>query len=126
MDPLGFALENFDAIGSWRDLSEAGTPIDATGTLPNGVKFQGLPGLRAVLLAQEDRFAATVADRLLAYALGRGLQYSDRPAVRAVVRDATPTHYRWSAIVIGIVKSVPFQMRAAALPSDGAAGSARP
>jgi mono/diheme cytochrome c family protein len=116
MDPLGFALENFDAIGSWRDVSEAGTPIDATGTLPNGVKFEGPSGLRAVLLTREDRFAATVTDRLLAYALGRGLQYFDRPTVRAIVRDSTADHYRWSSIILGIVQSVPFQMRAVAGP----------
>jgi mono/diheme cytochrome c family protein len=116
MDPLGFALENFDAIGGWRDVSEAGTPIDATGTLPSGVTFQGPSGLRAVLLTREDRFATTVTDRLLAYALGRGLHYYDRPTVRSIVRDSAADHYRWSYIIIGIVQSVPFQMRAAAAP----------
>ena len=116
MDPLGFALENFDAIGSWREVSEAGTPIDATGMLPNGVKFQGPAGLRAVLLAREDRFAATVTDRLLAYAIGRGLGYADRPTVRRIVRDATADHYRWSSLILGVVNSVPFRMRAIASP----------
>jgi hypothetical protein len=114
MDPLGFALENFDAIGSWRDLSEAAAPIDATGTLPNGVRFEGPAGLRAVLLADPERFAATVTEKLLAYAIGRGLQFSDRPAVRAIVREAAAEQHRWSAIVLGIVNSVPFRMRAAA------------
>jgi hypothetical protein len=116
MDPLGFALENFDAIGSWREVSEAGTPIDATGMLPNGTRFQGPAGLRDVLLAREDRFAATVADRLLAYAIGRGLQYFDRPAVRRIVHDADGDHYRWSSIILGVVNSVPFQMRTVASP----------
>lgn len=116
MDPLGFALENFDAIGSWRDVSEAGTPIDATGMLPNGATFQGPAGLRTVLLAQEDRLATTVTDRLLAYAIGRGLTYVDRPTVRRIVREAAPDRYRWSSLIVGIVKSVPFQMRATASP----------
>ena len=120
MDPLGFALENFDAIGSWREVSEAGTPIDATGMLPNGVKFQGPAGLRAVLLAREDRFAATVTDRLLAYAIGRGLEYFDRPTVRRIVNDAAEDHYRWSSIVLGVVRSVPFQMRTVASPDRSA------
>jgi hypothetical protein len=114
MDPLGFALENFDAIGTWRRVSEAGTPIDATGTLPNGVKFEGPAGLRTVLLRQKEQFAATVTSKLLAYAIGRGLQDTDRPTVRAVVRDAAPADYRWSSIVLGIVKSLPFQMRKSA------------
>jgi hypothetical protein len=111
MDPLGFALENFDAIGAWRDVSEAGTPLDTTGTLPNGSKFDGPSGLRSALLAHEEQFAATVTDKLLAYALGRGLQPSDRPTVRGIVREAKPTHFRWSDIVVGIVESVPFQPR---------------
>jgi len=130
MDPLGFALENFDAIGSWRSVSEAGTPIDATGMLPSGVKFEGPAGLRAVLLSREDRFAATVTDKLLAYAVGRGLQYYDRPAVRRIVSDAAPDRYRWSSIILGIVNSAPFQMRAVpaageAAPSASAQAAAR-
>ncbi|MGE0702533.1 MAG: DUF1592 domain-containing protein [Vicinamibacterales bacterium] len=117
MDPLGFALENFDAIGSWREVTEAGTPVDARATLPNGTAFEGPAGLRRVLLAREDRFAATVADRLLAYAIGRGLSPVDRPAVRRIVREAAPERYRWSSLILGIVNSVPFQMRAAASPN---------
>lgn len=124
MDPLGFALENFDAIGSWRDVSEAGTPIDATGTLPNGVKFEGPAGLRQVLLAGGDRFATTVTDRLLAYGIGRGLSHVDRPTVRHIVKDAAADRYRWSSIVLGVVKSVPFQMRAAASPEAMRSASA--
>jgi mono/diheme cytochrome c family protein len=111
MDPLGFALENFDAIGTWRRVSEAGTPIDATGTLPSGVTFAGPAGLRTELLRRKEQFATTVTSKLLAYAIGRGLQDFDRPAVRAIVRDASASDYRWSAIVLGVVKSLPFQMR---------------
>jgi mono/diheme cytochrome c family protein len=114
MDPLGFALENFDAIGTWRRVSEAGTPIDATGTLPNGVKFEGPAGLRTVLLRQKEQFAATVTSKLLAYAIGRGLQDADRPTVRAIVRDASASDFRWSSIILGVVKSAPFRMRKSA------------
>jgi hypothetical protein len=114
MDPLGFALENFDAIGAWRRLNEAGTPVDAKGTLPSGVTFDGPAGLRSVLLRQQDQFAATVTSKLLAYAIGRGLQDADRPAVRAIVRDAAASEYRWSSIILGVVKSLPFHMRKAA------------
>lgn len=114
MDPLGFALENFDAIGIWRTTSEGGKPIDSTGTMPSGVKFNGPSGLRQMLLSKKEQFAGTVAQKLLAYAVGRGVDYYDRPAVRKVVRDATPTDYRWSSIIVGIVKSAPFQMRSTA------------
>jgi len=113
IDPMGFGLENFDAIGAWRDRSEAGTPIDATGIMPNGTKFEGPSGLRGLLLSQEREFAATVTSKLLSYALGRGLEYYDVPTVRAIVRDAARENYRWSAIVTGIARSVPFQMRKA-------------
>ena len=111
MDPLGFALENFDAIGSWRATSEAGSPIDASGTMPSGAQFDGPAGLRSVLLGRGEAFAGTVTEKLLAYAVGRGLEYSDRPSVRQVLRDAASEDYRWSSIVLGIVKSPPFQWR---------------
>ena len=113
MDPLGFALENFDAIGSWRATSEAGRPIDASATMPSGEAFEGPAGLRRVLLGRDEDFAATVTEKLLAYALGRGLDYTDRPAVRRILRDAAADDYRWSSIVLGIVKSTPFQWRRA-------------
>ena len=113
MDPLGFALENFDAIGIWRDTSEAGQPIDASATMPSGVAFEGPAGLRRVLLNRGEDFAATVIEKLLAYALGRGLEYTDRPAVRRILRDAAADDYRWSSIVQGIVESTPFQWRRA-------------
>jgi hypothetical protein len=111
MDPLGFALENFDAIGRWRSTSEAGTPIDASGALPGGAQFSGLAGLRIILSDRREQFVRTVAEKLLAYALGRGLEYYDMPALRAVVREAAPKDYRWSSLILGIVKSPPFQMR---------------
>ena len=117
MDPLGFALENFDAIGTWRATSEAGQPIDASATMPSGAAFEGKAGLRRVLLSRGGDFAATVTEKLLAYALGRGLEYTDRPAVRRILRDAADDDYRWSSIVLGIVKSTPFQWRRARFQS---------
>ena len=111
MDPLGFALENFDAIGTWRADGEAGQPIDASATMPSGVAFEGPAGLRRVLLNRGEDFAATVTEKLLAYALGRGLEHTDRPAVRRILREAAADDYRWSSIVQGIVKSTPFQWR---------------
>jgi hypothetical protein len=110
MDPLGFALENFDAIGRWRTTSEAGTPIDVSGVLPDGTAIDGPVGLRSVLQARNGEFVATVTGKLLTYAIGRGLAHDDAPAVRAIVRQAAPD-YRWSSIVLGIVQSPPFQMR---------------
>jgi mono/diheme cytochrome c family protein len=111
MDPLGFALENFDAIGRWRINSESGVPIDATGTLPDGTPFQGLIGLRRALAAKPDQFVTTFTEKLLTYAVGRDLGYYDAPAVRAIVRDSAADQHRFAAVVLGIVKSRPFQMR---------------
>jgi mono/diheme cytochrome c family protein len=118
IDPLGFALENFDAIGGWRTVDERGVPVDATGTTMSGAKVDGLSGLRALLLEQPDQFPRTVTEKLLAYALGRRLEYYDRPAVRRIVRDAAANDYRWSSIVLGIAKSPPFQMRSARAASN--------
>jgi len=111
MDPLGFALENFDAVGQWR-TTEAGAPIDASGMLPNGSTFQGPAGLRAALLARREQFVGAFTEKLLAYALGRQLEAIDMPAVRAVVRGSRPDGYRWHSIISGIVRSQPFMMRA--------------
>jgi hypothetical protein len=111
MDPLGFALENFDGIGRWRTTSEANTPIDASGILPDGTRFQGPVGLREVILSQPERFVTTVTERLLTYALGRGVEYYDAPAIRRIRREAASEDYRWSSLILGIVKSTPFQMR---------------
>ena len=114
MDPLGFALENFDAIGRWRTTGEAGTPIDATGSLPDGAQFQGLEGLRKLLVSDREEFAATLTEKLLTYALGRGLEYYDMPAIRAITRQAASHDYRWTSLILGIVESTPFQLRRSA------------
>ena len=111
IDPPGFALENFDAIGGWRTVDAAGRAIDAEGTTVGGEKIQGLSGLRAYLLDEPDRFPGTVTEKLLAYALGRRLEFYDRPAVRKIVRDAAAADYRWSSVILGIVKSPTFLMR---------------
>ena len=108
IDPLGFALENFDAIGAWRTADEYGTPVDTRGTAANGAMIDGLESLRAMLLAQPEQFPRMVTEKLLAYALGRPLAHQDRPAVRAIVRDAAAGGYRWSALILGIVKSPAF------------------
>jgi mono/diheme cytochrome c family protein len=110
IDPLGFALENFDVIGGWRTIDEAGKPVDASGTTASGAKVDGLSGLRALLLDRPEQFPRTVTEKLLAYALGRKVEYYDQPAVRTIVRDAAAHDYRWSSLVLGIVKSAPFQM----------------
>ena len=114
IDPLGFALENFDAIGGWRTVDESGRQVDASGSTLTGAKVEGLSGLRALLLEQPDQFPRTVTEKLLAYALGRRLDYYDQPAVRRIVRDAAAQDYRWSSIILGIVKSPTFLMRARA------------
>ena len=110
MDPLGLALENFDAVGKWRDLDESGAPIDAAGSLPDGTRFVGVDGLKKALLSS-DRFVATLTEKMLTYALGRGLEYYDAPSVRAIVRDAAGEDYRFTSLIRGIVQSAPFQMR---------------
>lgn len=111
MDPVGFALENFDVLGKWRTADEAGNPIDATGTWQNGRNLNGFSGLRAMLLDRPEGFVGTVTEKLLAYALGRKLDYYDRPAVRKIVRDAAGQEYRWSSVILGIVESPAFLMR---------------
>jgi hypothetical protein len=111
IDPLGFALENFDVIGGWRSIDEVGKPVDARGTTVSGADVNGLPGLRALLLDRPEQFPRTVTEKLLAYALGRPLEYTDRPAVRKIVRDAAARQYRWSSLIQGIVESPPFLMR---------------
>jgi len=111
IDPLGFALEQFDAIGAWRSVDEAGRPVDYTASTLGGAELKGLAGLRAFLLADPEQFPRTVTEKLMAYALGRRLEYYDRPAVRAIVHDAATSNYRWSALIAGIVKSPPFLMR---------------
>ena len=116
MDPLGFALENFDGVGRWRDAGEDGAPIDASGTLIDGTPVDGPGTLRRALRGRGDNFVTTVAEKLLTYALGRGVESFDGPAVRSIVDAAAGEGYRWSALVEGIVRSTPFQMRRAAEP----------
>ncbi|MGE3509426.1 MAG: DUF1592 domain-containing protein [Vicinamibacterales bacterium] len=111
MDPLGFSLENFDAVGKWRTRGESFDRIDASGGLPDGTAFDGVVGLRQALLKEPELFLRTFTEKLLIYALGRGLETSDAPAVRAIVRGAKPRHYRLTALIIGVVQSPPFRMR---------------
>jgi hypothetical protein len=110
MDPIGFAMEHFDAIGQWRD-TDATNPIDASGVFPDGTKFDGMAGLKKALLTHPEQFVSTVAERLLMYAIGRNLQYYDASAVRAMVRDGAADNYKFSSLVVSVVKSLPFQMR---------------
>jgi hypothetical protein len=110
MDPAGFALENFDAVGRWRD-SDSGQSVDASGALPGEVTIDGPPGLREAILQRPEIFVSTVTQKLMTYALARGLEPEDMPAVRAIVRDAAKDDYKFSALVLGIVRSVPFTMR---------------
>jgi hypothetical protein len=132
MDPLGLALENFDGTGRWREMDlgegidpvagslrpiEVGSPIDAEGALPNGTKFDGPTGLREALLQHPELFVKTAVEKLLTYATGRGMEYYDQPAVRAIVRGSAESRYSFNALVMGVVRSVPFQMRIAAAES---------
>jgi mono/diheme cytochrome c family protein len=110
MDPMGFALENFDSLGKWRD-SYGATPIDPSGALPDGSSFDGPAGLRKVLLDLREQFVHTFTEKLLTYALGRGVEHYDAPAVRTIMRDAAPGDYRLDSLITGIVKSIPFRMR---------------
>jgi hypothetical protein len=112
MDPLGFALENFDTLGKWRTESD-GAPIDASGSLPDGTRFEGIVGLRRLLGSHKEDFVRTFTEKLMAYAVGRGIESTDLPAIRQIARDAAPQDYRWSSIILGIVKSVPFGMSTA-------------
>jgi len=111
MDPLGFALENFDGIGKWRVTEGRGRPpIDSSGTLPDGTTFRGPAELRKVLMSRPDEFATAVIEKLLTYAMGRGVEYFDEPVVRRIKHDAAPD-YRWSSLISGVINSQPFQMR---------------
>jgi hypothetical protein len=109
MDPLGFSLENFDGIGKWRTVSD-GESIDAAAALPDGTQFQGLNGLRTLLVSHPEEFVRTFSEKLLSYAIGRVLEPSDLPAVRQIARDAAAQNYRWSSVISAVVKSTPFSM----------------
>ena len=110
MDPLGFAMDNFDAIGSWR-AEEDITPIDPSGVLPDGTSFHGPVELTEILLSRPEQFLQTITEKFLMYALGRGLEYNDQPIVRKIIRESAESDHRWSQVVLEIVKSMPFQMR---------------
>jgi mono/diheme cytochrome c family protein len=112
MDPLGFALENFDAVGKWREASD-GAPIDPSAMFPDGTRFVGLTGLRTLMVSHKEDFVRTLTGKLLAYAIGRGLDHHDMAAIRRITRDAAAADYSWSSIVSGIVKSTPFRMAVA-------------
>jgi hypothetical protein len=110
MDPVGLSLEQFDAIGRWR-TSEGGVPIDASGGLPDGSRFADVQGLEQGLLKRPELFVGTLAEKLLTYATGRGVEYYDAPAIRAIVREAQAKDFRVSSVILGVVRSQPFQMR---------------
>jgi hypothetical protein len=110
MDPIGFGLENFDAIGNWRE-KDGKAPIDASGKLPNGKTFNGPTELAKLLRSQKDDFAECITEKMMIYALGRGLESYDRPALKKIAAGAAANQYRFSSIVLGIVKSMPFEMR---------------
>lgn len=109
MDPIGFSLENFDAVGHWRTTDE-GSPINATGSLVDGTKLNGVASLRTALLKYSPEFVRVATEKLMIYGLGRGTEYFDMPIIRSVVRDAARNNYRFSSLVLGVVKSEPFQM----------------
>ena len=111
IDPVGFSLESFNAVGQWRDHEGDDQPIDATGALPGTGEYRGVAGLEQALLSRPELFAGTLTEKLLTFALGRGVEYYDAPAVRRIVREAERDGYRFSSLILGIVKSVPFQNR---------------
>ena len=118
IDPPGFALENFNSVGQWRDADADGTPIDTAGVLADGAKVDGPAALRDAILSRPDAFVTTLTNRMLTYALGRGLEPSDMPVVRRIVKKAAQNDYRFASIIIGIVESAPFQMRTTLEPAE--------
>ena len=129
IDPPGFALENFNSVGQWRDKTENGAAIDTGGVLADGTKVNGPAALREAILSRPDAFATVLTERMLTYALGRGVEPSDMPVVRKIVSQAGRSGYRFGAIIAGIVESAPFQMRTtleSARPSTTVASSGTP
>jgi hypothetical protein len=127
-DPIGLAMENFDAVGRWRarDGGSLGVAIDASGELLDGTKVDGVVSLRRALLRQPEQFVGTVVEKLMTYALGRGVAADDMPSVRAIIRDTSARDYRFSSLVLGIVKSAPFTMRIKASTSAEATADRSP
>jgi hypothetical protein len=121
IDPVGFALENFNAVGQWRDFEVEGQPVDASGAVPGAGAFQGIDGLENAILARPELFVGTLTESLMTFALGRGVDYFDAPAVRKIVRGSEKDGYRFSSLILGIVESSPFQMRRAEMTEDSAA-----
>ena len=109
MDPLGFSLENFDALGKWRTSIET-LPIDASASLPDGTTFDGVAGLRQLVAGHQEDFARTFTQKLLGYALGRSVESTDMPTIRQITRSAAPGGYRWSSLITGVARSIPFTM----------------
>ena len=122
IDAAGFTLENFNAVGQWRELEVGGQPVDASGAVPGSAEFRGIDGLEQALLARPELFVATLTESLLTFALGRGVEYYDAPAIRKIVRESEKDDYRLSSLILGIVKSVPFQMRRAEINVSSIAG----
>jgi hypothetical protein len=122
IDPVGFALENFDSVGKWRDTGPDGAPLDVAGILADGSKVNGPAALREAILSRPDAFATVVTERMLTYALGRGLEPGDMPVVRRIVKKAAQNDYRLSSIVMSIVDSAPFQMRTRLEPAESVKG----
>jgi hypothetical protein len=114
IDPMGFPLEGFDGIGKWR-TTDAGAPVDVSGTLVDGSRYGSFAEFRQLMLTNyREEFVATLTEKLLTYAVGRGVEYLDMPAIRTITRDAASNDYRWSSIILGVIKSTPFQMKRAA------------
>jgi len=120
IDPAGFALENFDSVGRWRDKGADGSPLDVAGTLADGAQVNGPVALREAIVSRPDAFVTVVTEKMLTYALGRGLEPSDMPVVRRIVKKTAQNDYRLSSIVTGIVESAPFQMRTKLEPAETA------
>ena len=114
LDPIGFALEQFDAIGRWRTVDNGFQTIDASGSLPDGTKFNGVAEFRAMLLSHPDRFVGTFAEKILIYGLGRGLDYYDAPTVRRMIEEGRPSKFKFSEMVLATVRSPQFLLRKAA------------
>jgi hypothetical protein len=113
MDPLGFALENYDAVGKWRTVDAAsGSPVDSSGALPDGTEFEGPREMKEVLMQKRSQdFVLTVVEKLLTYSLGREILHTDAPAIRSIVKKAAPDDYRLKSLITAVVESAPFQMR---------------